>query len=145
MSENTYEPPAATVLDWLHSNLGGRVLAGLTGTDTKALRAATQIMELYGYDRCPEVLNAFASIVRRMQPKMRELAYHAIAHPLDWSDRARVWAGAGLQSFKPKFVCSFEPGGSHVDHMEQEQQEAKQQEASMRSYMHSAITKETML
>lgn len=61
-----YEPAAATVLDWLHSNLGGAALAPLTGSDTHALRAAVQSMK-----------------------------------------------------------CSFEPGGSHIDHLELEQKEGE--------------------
>ncbi|HEV2391062.1 MAG TPA: hypothetical protein VG146_01730 [Verrucomicrobiae bacterium] len=123
-----YEPSAATVLDWLHSNLGGAALAPLTGSDTHALRAAVQIMEQYAYDRHPGLLNAFAEVVGRMQPKTRELAYHAIAHPLDWSDRARVWAEAGLGTpvfFQPRMKCSFEPGGSRIDHLELEQKEGE--------------------
>lgn len=118
-----YQPSAATVLDWLRANLGGRALAPLTGCDTRALRAAVQIIEHYAYDGHPAVLNAFAEIVRRMQPKTRELAYHAIAHALDWSDRARVWAAAGLASFQPQLKCSFEPGGSHIELAEAEAKE----------------------
>lgn len=122
MSE--YQPPAATVLDWLHSNLGGRALAPLTGTDTKCLRAAVQIMEAYGYDRAPEHLHAFGLVVRRMQTKCHELAYHAIAHPLDWSDRERLWRAMSdaqlVPPLRPQMKCSFEPGGSHIDHMEKE-------------------------
>lgn len=114
-----YQPPAATVLDWLHSNLGGRALAPLTGSDTKALRAAVQIIEAYGYDRHHSLLDAFHLLVLRMQPKCRELAYHAIAHPLDWSDRSRLWMLSGLPAFQPA-LCSFEPGGSNIDHMEAE-------------------------
>lgn len=118
--------PAATVLDWLHSNLGGRALAPLTGTDSRALRAAVQIMEHYGYDRHASVLDAFAQIVRRMQPKTRELAYHAIAHPLDWSDRAKVWAASGLEPLRLQYLCSFEAGGSHIDWLEVEAKEENQ-------------------
>ena len=112
-----YQPPAATVLDWLHSNLGGRALAPLTGSDTKALRAAVQIIEAYGYDRHPSLIDAFALVVHRMQPKCRELAYHSIAHPLDWSDRQKIWRAAGFTDL-PRLKCSFEPGGSHTDHAE---------------------------
>jgi hypothetical protein len=118
-----YQPPAATVLDWLRANLGSRALGALTGTDTRALRAAVQIIEHYAYDRDARVLVAFRLIVLRMQPKTRELAYHAIAHPLDWIDRIKVWAGAGLEYFEPRLKCSFEPGGSRIDHLEREQLE----------------------
>jgi len=120
-----HQPPAATVLDWLHSNLGGRALAPLTGSDVRALRAAVQIIEQFGYDRHPTVLDAFAHVVRRMQSSTRELAYHAIAHPLDWSDRGPIWNVAGLGYFEPKMKCSFEPGGSHIDHAEEEEKEAR--------------------
>lgn len=115
-----YQPPAATVLDWLYANLGGRALAPLTGSDTKALRASVQIMEQYGYDRHPSLIDAFALVVFRMQPKTRELAYHAIAHPLDWSDRHKIWMAAGLPAFAPSMKCSFEPGGSYVDHSKED-------------------------
>jgi hypothetical protein len=130
-----YQPPAATVLDWLRSNLGSRALAPLTGSDTKALRAAVQIMEAWGYDRSPNYLHAFGLCVARMQPQTRELAYHAIAHPLDWSDRARIWSAIAdsklVLPIKPVLTCSFEPGGSHVDHAaEEEEAEAKRMGAS---------------
>lgn len=120
MPEEQY---AGTVLDWLHSNLGGYALAPLTGSDTRALRAAVQIVEQFSYDRHPTVLRAFALCVLRMQPKCRELAYHAIAHPMDWSDRATVWKAAGLAFLNPQLKCSFEPGGSRIDYMEQERKE----------------------
>jgi len=124
-----HRPPAETVLDWLHSNLGGRALAPLTGSDTRALRAAVQIIEQFSYDQHPDVLRAFAYVVSRMQPHTRELAYHAIAHPLDWSDREKLWhasglAGAFLNSLPPKMKCSFEPGGSCIDWREKEEKAA---------------------
>lgn len=118
-----YHPPACTVLDWLRANLGGRALAPLTGSDTRALRAAVQIIEQYSYDNDPDVLEAFRLIVMRMQRHTRELAYHAIAHPMDWSDRQRLWCKAGLTPFAPALKCSFEPGGSHVDYTELEAHE----------------------
>lgn len=112
--EDRYQPPAETVLGWLASNLGSRALAPLTGSDTRALRAAVQIVEQYSYDRDPSLLHAFAAVVRRMQSHTQELAFHAIAHPMDWSDRARIWRAAGLE-IKPFRKCSFEPGGKHID------------------------------
>jgi hypothetical protein len=108
------KPPSETVMPWLRSNLGPRCLAPLTGTDARALRAAVQIIELYAYDDAPSVLEAFGHIVRRMQPSTQELAYHAIAHVMDWSDRSRIWVKAGLPEFGP-VQCSFEPGGGYVD------------------------------
>ena len=116
---NDYHPPACTVLDWLRANMGGRALAPLTGSDTRALRAAVQLIEQYSYDRHPSILDAFALCVMRMQPKTRELAYHAIAHPMDWSDRARLWLAAGFDT-RPVLKCSFEPGGSQIDYAELE-------------------------
>ena len=113
---SNYAPPAATVLDWLGTNLGSKALAPLTGSDTRALQAAVQIIEQFSYDRDPSVLMAFAHVVARMQWKNRELAYHAIAHPLDWSDRHRIWIASGLTPLEPRFKCSFEPGGSVIDH-----------------------------
>lgn len=119
MSEE-HQQPAQTVLEWLHHNLPGCALAPLTGTDTKALRASVQIMELYGYDRDPTLLRAYGLVVTRMQASTRELAYHAIAHPLDWSDRPKLWLAAGLPAFEPAYKCSFEPGGSHIDWAEED-------------------------
>lgn len=105
----TYQPPAQTVFAWLRANCGKGCLAPLTGTDGRGLRAAVQIAELYSYHRQPEVLEAFGLVVRSsMQEECWYLAYHAIAHVMDWSDRAEVWAGAGL----PEIVhgrCAFEP------------------------------------
>ena len=118
-----YQPPAATVLNWLRSNLGGRALAPLTGTDTKMLRAAVQIMEGWGYDRHPSLIHAFSCVVNRMQLKTQWLAFHAIAHPLDWSDRQKIWDAAELDPIGNVPKCSFEPGGSHVDHAELEAKE----------------------
>lgn len=123
MSASEYQPPASTVLEWLRSNLGSRALAPLTGSDTKALRAAVQIMEAYGYDRSPALIRAFALVVGRMQHKCQWLAFHAIAHPLDWSDRQKVWNLAGLELFVDAPRCSFEPGGSRVDWDEVESRE----------------------
>jgi len=82
----------------------------LGSTDRHGLprsQAAAQIIELYAYDPSQPALAAFALVVRRMQPSTRGLAYHAIAHVMDWSDRARLWSRAGLdiQAFG---VCAFE-------------------------------------
>jgi hypothetical protein len=109
-----YQPHSVTIFPWLRSNLGRRCLAPLTGCDTRALRAAVEIIELYSYDPAPSVLEAFGAIVRRMQPSTQELAYHAIAHVMDWSNRSELWVKAGLPEFGPQ-KCSFEPGGSYVD------------------------------
>ena len=111
-----YQPPAQTVFAWLHSNLGSEKLAPLTGTDSKALAAAAQLLELYAYHREPMLLEAFGIIVRCMQPQTRQLAFHAIAHVMDWSDRCKIWDAADLpRPWVNPWLCSFEPGGSRID------------------------------
>jgi hypothetical protein len=109
-----YQPPAVTIFPWLRANLGPRSLAPLTGTDTRALTAAVQIAELYSYHRVQSVADAFGAVVASMQPHTFHLAYHSIAHVMDWSDRADLWVKAKLPEFAPS-TCSFEPGGSYVD------------------------------
>jgi hypothetical protein len=94
------KPHCETVMPWLKANLGKHCLAPLTGTDFRALQAAVQIIELSAYDDSPEVIEAFAKIVRRMQPKCQGLAYYAIAYVLDWGDRSRIWRQAGLPERK---------------------------------------------
>lgn len=101
------KPVSETVLPWLRANLGKHCLGALTGSDLKALRAAVHIIELYAYDEHPSLLVAFAHVVRRMQPSTRSLAYHAIAHVLDWGDRSRIWVAADLPEFAPE-RCAFE-------------------------------------
>lgn len=85
------KPACVTLLPWLWDNLGRAALAPLTGTDMRALRAAVQIIELYAYDRSTHALYAFGQVVLRMQPGQRYMAFHAIAHVMDWSDRADLW------------------------------------------------------
>lgn len=93
----TKEKPACEALmTWLRANLG--TLAALTGTDMRALHAASHIIELYAFEGDARLLAAFATVVERMQPSTLEFAYHAIAFRMDWNDRARVWALAGLPS-----------------------------------------------
>lgn len=100
---------------WLKSNLGKNCLAPLTGTDARALIASVEIMELYSVCKEPGVLIAFREIVLQMQPQCRELAFHAIAMKLDWSDRNEVWCASNLYLDHPLFkvrVCAFESGGA---------------------------------
>ena len=102
------KPVSETIRPWLKTNLGAHCLGALTGTDAKALAAAVQIIELYAYCEAPAVIEAFGLIVRQMQPSTQHLAYHAIAHILDWPDRSRIWVAAGLPEFAPT-RCAFEP------------------------------------
>jgi len=108
------KPVCQALLPWLRSNLGDRCTAPLTGTDARALAAAVHIAELYSYHREPEVLRAFGLIVSCMQEHTQELASHAIALIMDWSDREPTWLAAGLPAFTP-LKCAFEPGGSGRD------------------------------
>ncbi len=95
------KPVSETVIPWLKDNLGAHCLGVLTGTDAKALAAAVQIIELYAYDQSDDAVQAFALVVGRMQSTSQPLAYHAIAHVLDWPDRPRLWREAGLPVFSP--------------------------------------------
>lgn len=101
------KPVCAEIIPWLSSNLGARSLAGLTGTDTKALYAAVHIIELYSYDGDPSVVEAFAKVVLRMQPSSWSFAYHSVAMIMNWSDRARLWAEAGLPDINAG-KCKYE-------------------------------------
>lgn len=112
------QPKCQSVRSWLKSNLGKSCLGVLTGTDSRALSAAVQIVELWCYHQTPEVERAFGLVVQAMQPSARQLAYHAIAHCADWRHRAELWEAAGLPRIEKPWLCSFEDGGSHVDHME---------------------------
>lgn len=100
-----------TILPWLRDNLGDRCTAPLTGTDVRALLAAVQIIDLYSVHNDSGVLEAFGLVVNCMQPSTQELAYHSIAHVMNWWDRERIWKELGLAEFKPR-VCAWEPGGS---------------------------------
>lgn len=94
-----YEPPARTIRNWLRLNLGPGALGVLTGTDVHALEAAVSIVATYNRaDQEAEagLLDAFRAVVLAMGPNARHLAYHAIAHVLDWHNRASFWARAGL-------------------------------------------------
>jgi len=103
------QPACVTLYPWLKSNLGTRCLNPLTGTDKRALDAAVQIIELYSAQRCMPVLDAFAAIVGQMQSSTMHLAYHAIAHVMDWSDRDTIWRAAGLMPLLDPGSCSAEP------------------------------------
>lgn len=98
------------IFAWLKENLGPNSLGPLTGTDYRALTAAVTTLELYAYHTEPALLEAFAAIVRSgLQPKNHELAYHMIAHVLDWHDRQRLWHLAGLPPLYKVSRCKHEP------------------------------------
>jgi hypothetical protein len=103
--------PCTTIIPWLKNNLGNKCTAPLTSTDAKALAAAVQIVELYAYNPAECVLNAFGSVVCCMQPHTQHLAFHSIAHVMDWGHRAELWQRAGLGEI-PASKCAFEPGGT---------------------------------
>ena len=96
----TEKPICQTLRPWLRANLGDHCLGVLTGTDARALAAAVHVIDLIRYDDRPELYPAFAAIVRQMQPTARPLAFHAIAHVLDWPDRESIWKAAGLDPIK---------------------------------------------
>ncbi len=103
------KPCCQSLRPWLEANLAKGCCAPLTGTDARALDAAVHIAELYSYHREPAVLEAFGIIVRCMQDTTQELAYHAIAHVMDWSDRSRLWHDAGLALSATPRRCQAEP------------------------------------
>ncbi len=106
------KPYCQTVLPWLKANLGKHCLAPLTSTDAKALSAAVQIIALYACARDQSVLDAFGGVVELMQSSTQHLAYHAIAHVMDWSDRDPIWADAGLGQTAVRLKCAYEPTGA---------------------------------
>jgi len=111
----THKPYCQTVRSWLKNNLGKDCLAPLTGTDARALDAAVHLIDLWSQCRNPssEILQAFGIVVCQMQRHTQGLAYHAIAHVLDWPDRDDVWSWAGLSEIpRPRTKCLMEPGGS---------------------------------
>lgn len=108
------KPVCETVMPWLRANLGKRCLAPLTGCDWRALKAAAQIIDLYCYCPNPAVAQSFGLVVSQMQEATRELAYHAVAHVMNWEDRSRLWIEAGLEPISAG-VCAFEPGGSQKE------------------------------
>jgi hypothetical protein len=107
------QPCCQTLKPWLKNNLGKDSLGPLTGTDARALSAAVHLIELYSIGYRPEVLEAFAITVGLMQPSTQGIAFHSIAHVLDWGDRIELWAKAGLSEASiPRTKCLYEPGGS---------------------------------
>lgn len=107
-------PLCKAVYPWLRSNLGKRCLAPLTSGDAYALAAAVHIVELWGSCQKNSIASAFGAVVMEMQPSTRYLAFHSIAHVLDWSHRAELWHAAQLPALQYP-TCSFEPGGPCID------------------------------
>lgn len=84
-----------TAFQWLKEN--NHDVAGLTGQDTRALRAIAHCWELYAagdvHARIGAV-GAVAGILPALQRKYWFLAKELIAHSLDWGDREPVWSQA---------------------------------------------------
>lgn len=97
---STSKPYSATISAWLTANLGKHWGGALTGQDWPALKAVVEIVNAYassdgeGRKNC---VAAFGAMVLTMQPSCRYLAFHAVAHVLDWSDRWRLFRAAGLE------------------------------------------------
>lgn len=103
------KPPAATVGNWLREN--GHALGGLTGQDWPALKAAVQVAQLWissDFDGQQQAAIAFNACVRAMQPHLRYLAYHAIAHVGDWGHRSQLWSAAQLPPLDNPGRCKYE-------------------------------------
>lgn len=97
------KPASQTLLPWLRLNLPKGSLAALTSADAAALQAAVQLVALYAVTCNRQLMQGFHVVVMEMQPSTRYMAYHAIAHVLDWSDRERLWSLAGLPSLPARF------------------------------------------
>lgn len=109
------KPVSVTLFPWLKANLGKTCLAPLTGTDRRALLAAVHIVCLYSQEPDDTVAQAFGRVVSMMQVKCRHLAYHAVAHVMEWHSRGELWHHAGLESPGQIPVCAYEPAGQrHV-------------------------------
>ena len=106
------KPPAQTIFRWLRDN--EMRLGGLTDHDASALLAAVQVAELWirgDAENREKSAAAFGEVVGQMQPQMRYLAFHAIAHVGDWCHRWELWMAAGLlaQDLQNVPECAFGP------------------------------------
>ncbi len=104
---------AITLLPWLRANLGKRCLAPLAGSDMPALLAAVQIIHLYAETQDHKLAYAFRLAVDKMQESTREMAYHAIAHVMEWEDRSRLWEMAELPPIPHPMLCQYEPAARY--------------------------------
>ena len=100
---------STTLFPWLRANLQPGCLGALTSTDAAALRAAVEIVDLYSSCRSADVAKAYGLIVSRMQPQTQYLAFHAVAHVMDWSTRGELWIAAGLNPNLKYPRCKWEP------------------------------------
>lgn len=106
---STTKPLCKSVAPWLKQN--GFALGGLTGQDVPALKSAVHIVELWCYaddDGRQHAAVAFGAVVQAMQPNLRVLAFHSIAHVGDWGRRSVLWAQAGLGPLENVGRCKFE-------------------------------------
>lgn len=104
-----HEPYAKTLRPWLKANLGKDCLAPLTTTDNLALAAAVQVVAVWYQTRAKGLPQAFAAVVMPMQPSVRYLAYHAIAHVANWSNRDELWLVSQLPPLGRFPRCANEP------------------------------------
>jgi hypothetical protein len=107
-----YKPVCETVFPWLRTNLGKHALAGLTGTDYKALRAAAQIVELWACGgNAEDCFRAFGAVVRQMQGCTRFAAFYCVAHVANWGDCLLFWSRAGLPAIRGLPRCQYDLHG----------------------------------
>lgn len=115
MAAKKNQPHCVTVGAWLKSNLGKHCLGVLTSNDADALRASVEIVNAFCYSLDESKFAAWGACVRLMQPEARHLAFHAVAHVLDWRDRGIWWEGARLEGFvtgdAPRSVALYSPEG----------------------------------
>lgn len=106
------QTPSQRILRWLRDN--EIPLGALTSHDTAALRAATEIAELYirgDFGNRERSVVAFREVVLQMQVSTQFFAFHAIAMVGDWHHRGEVWLNAGLSDsvLANKPECAFAP------------------------------------
>lgn len=106
------DPVCKTVLPWLRANLGNYCLGCLTGYSGRALAAAVQTIAAYNSSDTRhegQLLSAFRAIVMTLDEPERHLVYQAIAHQMNWCDRASLWRKADCPPLvNPPARCKFE-------------------------------------
>lgn len=84
--QDRYDQP----LWWLRRN--GHDLAGVTGSERRALLAIAWLWELYSVSSSPQdVLASVRAVLPCVQSKHHPLVRELIARAMDWSDRDRLW------------------------------------------------------